>query len=210
MNLKVTISTVGAIIGIAGIEHGVGEVLQGNKSTEGIFIKSWPDSKLYEILNGEPAITILPNYYLAGVLTIIISILFILWIVFYVESINAKYNSLILITFSLGLLLVGGGMAPPIIGTLMSLFIGKIKPHSVTKQEKERTWLHRVWLGSYLFCGGSFLMLWPGLIIIGTAIELTDPIIVLTLIVGAFSSLLVTLVVATTLEKKSFSRLMAN
>ncbi|GAI04081.1 unnamed protein product [marine sediment metagenome] len=37
---KTTVSTFGAIIGIAGIEHGIGEILQGNMPPAGIVIES--------------------------------------------------------------------------------------------------------------------------------------------------------------------------
>lgn len=43
LNLRLTCSTIGAIIGIAGLEHGVGEVLQGNEAPKGLSIKSWPN-----------------------------------------------------------------------------------------------------------------------------------------------------------------------
>jgi hypothetical protein len=49
---RLTVSTFGAIAALAGIEHGIGEVLQGNKAPEGIMILSWPDSELFEILAG--------------------------------------------------------------------------------------------------------------------------------------------------------------
>lgn len=51
--LRVSVSTFGTILGIAGLEHGVGEILQGNVVPESIFIQSWPNEQLYEILIGE-------------------------------------------------------------------------------------------------------------------------------------------------------------
>lgn len=57
---KVTVSTFGLLAGLAGIEHGIGEILQGNVAPEGIVIASWPDSEAFRILAGEPAMTIVP------------------------------------------------------------------------------------------------------------------------------------------------------
>lgn len=50
---RVTVSTFGALAGLAGIEHGIGEVLQGNVAPDGVTISSWPDSEVFDILNGE-------------------------------------------------------------------------------------------------------------------------------------------------------------
>ena len=58
---RVMISTFGALVGLIGIEHGSGEVLQGNLAPSGIMILSWPESAFFHVLGGEPALTILPN-----------------------------------------------------------------------------------------------------------------------------------------------------
>lgn len=41
---KITVSIFGTIVGLMGIEHGIGEVLQGNVAPGGLFILSWPES----------------------------------------------------------------------------------------------------------------------------------------------------------------------
>jgi hypothetical protein len=53
---------------LAGIEHGVGEIVQGNRAPAGTMIESWPDSAPFEIVGGEPAMTIVPNLLLTGIL----------------------------------------------------------------------------------------------------------------------------------------------
>ena len=35
---KVTVSTFGALAGLAGLEHGIGETLQGNRAPDGVTI----------------------------------------------------------------------------------------------------------------------------------------------------------------------------
>ena len=37
--------TLGILAGIMEIEHGIGEVLEGYRPTDGVFILSWPDSQ---------------------------------------------------------------------------------------------------------------------------------------------------------------------
>ena len=68
-------SILGILAGIMGIEHGIGEVLEGNSPTESVFILSWPDSAFFEIMAGEPAMTMIPNYFVTGLLAIIFSCL---------------------------------------------------------------------------------------------------------------------------------------
>jgi len=53
---KVTVSTLGILMGVAGIEHGIGELLKGNVVSAGIMFPSWPDSAFLRIVGEEPAI----------------------------------------------------------------------------------------------------------------------------------------------------------
>jgi len=55
---RVTVSIIGAIVGLMGIEHGIGEALQGNIAPSGLVISSWPGSEFFRILAGEPAMTV--------------------------------------------------------------------------------------------------------------------------------------------------------
>jgi hypothetical protein len=74
---RATVSTFGALAGLAGIEHGIGEMLQGNKAPDGMMILSWPGSALFRILAGEPAMTIIPNFLVSGILAVLSSLIFI-------------------------------------------------------------------------------------------------------------------------------------
>ena len=58
---RVTVSTFGGLAGLAGIEHGIGEIWQGNVWPDGVVIQSWRGSPLFESLGGEPAMTLVPN-----------------------------------------------------------------------------------------------------------------------------------------------------
>jgi len=49
--IKVTVSTLGALMGLAGIEHGIGETLQGNIAPDGMMILSWPGSAFFLALS---------------------------------------------------------------------------------------------------------------------------------------------------------------
>lgn len=158
---RTTLSTFGAIVGVAGLEHGVGEILQGNVAPNGFVIESWPDVQAYEVLVGEPAMTIIPNLLLSGVLTIILSIILTIWAVMHIEK---KNGGRILILLSFILLLVGGGFGPPIIGFILGTAGTKMK--SPPDWKAGRAILARLW--PFLFVAGiiGYLSLWPGLVIL--------------------------------------------
>jgi len=58
---QITVTTFGIIMGLAGLEHGLGEILQGNATPPGIMFPSWPNSAFFSTLAGEPAMSIIPN-----------------------------------------------------------------------------------------------------------------------------------------------------
>jgi len=73
---RITVSTFGAIAGFSGIVHGMVEVLQGNTAPEEIVLLSWPESAFFRILNGEPAMSIVPNLLITGILAVLFSFIF--------------------------------------------------------------------------------------------------------------------------------------
>ena len=187
---RVTVSTYSIILAIAGIEHGIGEILQGNNLPSSIMIQSWPDSDLYEILNGEPAMTIIPNFVIAGILTIIVSLLLIIWAIKFIQT---KHGGTGVIFLSFLLLLVGGGLAGPLlIGITVSLASTRINSEFKWWREhvsvKIRTTLANTWIYSYIVSILFWFSLWPGLIIIGMFTKLEDPLIVILLSFPCFTS----------------------
>ncbi len=105
---KFNVATLGTIFGISGISHGFFEVLQGNVSTNSLFIfaigeaqKMWPHGN-------EPAFTLLPSFLLAGISSMIVGVAIILWSLAFVHR---KNGPTILLLFFITLLLVGGGVA---------------------------------------------------------------------------------------------------
>ncbi|MFX0183201.1 MAG: hypothetical protein ACFE95_09005 [Candidatus Hodarchaeota archaeon] len=190
---RVTVSTFGAILGIAGLEHGVGEILQGNKAPDSIFIQSWPNNQLYEILNGEPAMTIIPNYFLTGILAILTSTILIIWAIVFIEK---KYGGLIFILLSFLTMLVGGGLAGPIlIGIIVGIAGTRINSQFTWMNEhiSTRTFLSKIWKYSYIVSVSSWFSLWPGLIILGIFVSVIEPLIVILLILVSFFSMLLTI-----------------
>ena len=112
---RIVASVFGALAGLGGITHGIGEVLQGNVAPDGIWIYSWTQGPIATNMGGEPGMTIIPNLLVTGILTIIVSLITIIWAAAFVQR---KNGGRILIFLSVIMLLVGGGVGPPIIGIL--------------------------------------------------------------------------------------------
>ena len=107
----------GISAGIAGVEHGYFEILQGNTRPDSIMIASiGPPCIPEEVWNAcEPAMTIIPNFLITGILAVIIGLVILIWSVAYVQR---KRGGLVLILLSVALLLFGGGLFPPLIGII--------------------------------------------------------------------------------------------
>jgi hypothetical protein len=67
-------STFGVIVGLAGLEHGIGEISQGRTAPPGVLFKSWPDAETLQGMAGEPAMSLVPDLMLSGILTALLSL----------------------------------------------------------------------------------------------------------------------------------------
>jgi len=114
---RIVATAFGFIAGIAGLEHGYFEILQGSTRPLSLMFASMGSPCVPEkIWNAcEPAMTILPNFLITGILTIILGLLIMVWSTAFIQR---KNGGLILIMLSVALLLFGGGFFPPIIGLI--------------------------------------------------------------------------------------------
>jgi hypothetical protein len=192
---RVTASTFGALAGLAGIEHGVGEVLQGNTATGGIVILSWPGSEVLGILGGEPAMTLVPNLLATGILAILVSVAFLLWTTVFV---GRKHGGLGLILLSVALLLVGGGFGPPILGFIIGLAAARMN----TPLDRRRAYLPDgplrflagLWPWSFAAAVIAWLSLLPGTVLLDHFVVVSTPnLVVPVLAFSAFGLLLLTI-----------------
>jgi len=107
----------GILAGLAGLEHGYFEFIQGNIPAPSLVFPSMgPPCVPERIWNAcEPALTVLPNLMAAGILTLLLGLLIILWSVFFIQR---KHGGVVLILLSILLLLSGGGIFPPLFGII--------------------------------------------------------------------------------------------
>jgi hypothetical protein len=104
---RIIVATMGVLLGLASMNHGLFEILQGNKPTNGLIIQAIGDGQQMWSHGTEEAFTILPNFLLTGVMAMLISIAIIIWSVGFVHK---KRGSTIFILLFLLLFLVGGGI----------------------------------------------------------------------------------------------------
>lgn len=176
---RIFVSTFGAIWALAGIEHGIGEVLQGNAAPSGVMFPSWPDATFFRSLDGEPAMTIFPNLFITGILTLLFSLALLVWAIWFVQR---KHGGLVMIILSIAMLLVGGGIFPPILSILVGIVA--IRMHApaspgVHRWDGFRRFLANLWPWSYVACLIAWLSMFPGLAFIGYFFGVDNPTIIL-------------------------------
>ncbi len=111
---KTVAAWLGIVAGIGGLEHGYFEFLQGNTRPSGVAFPSWgPPCVPDEIWHAcEPAMSILPNFLLTGLLAMLLSLALIVWAGWFVQR---RHGGWVQMALSVLLLLFGGGFFPPII-----------------------------------------------------------------------------------------------
>jgi hypothetical protein len=127
--MRIVASVLGALVGFAGIEHGLFEVLQGNTRPSGFFIEAiGPDQRFWQS-GTERAVTIIPNFFITGILAMILGFIVMIWALKYIDR---KNGALILLLLSILLFLVGGGFAP--------IFMAILAVLAATRIRKPLTW----------------------------------------------------------------------
>ncbi len=137
--------------------------------------------------------TIIPNLLITGILAIFISTILLVWATLFVQR---KNGGLIMMLLSIAMLLVGGGIFPPILG----IIIGAVG----TNINSPLTWWHahlpmgfrrfagKLWIRSYVACIIAWLTMFPGLAFIGYFFRVNDPTLILVILFFALGTLLLT------------------
>jgi len=102
-------STLGVLVGLAGIEHGFFELLQGNVAPSDIMIDAIGPGQRFWEYGVERALTIIPNFFITGILAMAFGVLVTIWAGMFIDR---KYAAWVLMLLSIMLWLVGGGFAP--------------------------------------------------------------------------------------------------
>lgn len=103
-------SVLGVLLGISSIDHGLLEMLQGNRPTPGFLVKALGPGHSWAAWTqgSEPAFTLVHNFLLTGVLATSAGLLLIVWSL---RFIRGRGGAMPFLLFSAASFLVGGGLA---------------------------------------------------------------------------------------------------
>jgi len=122
----VIVSTLGVLLGLSSINHGLLECLQGNHSTPGHVVKALGPGYGWTVWTqgSEPAFTLVPNFLSTGLLASLIGLLMILWSL---RRIHTPHGPTLFLLLGVSSFLTGGGMAQVLLFTLNWLGATRIR-----------------------------------------------------------------------------------
>ncbi|HEX9117182.1 MAG TPA: hypothetical protein VGA61_14030 [Anaerolineae bacterium] len=114
---RMVASWFGVVAGVAGLEHGFLEILQGSARPAGLMFASMgAPCETEKAWNAcEPALSIVPNYLITGILACALGLIILVWASAFMPR---RRSGVMLILLSLTLLLFGGGVFPPLFGVI--------------------------------------------------------------------------------------------
>ncbi len=172
----------GVIVALSGAEHGVGEILQGSVRPSGVMVAAWPDSRFFRVEGGEPALVLIPDLRIAGVLTLVVCLTFALRAWYADRGPHGRGH---LIALAIVLLLAGGGFGPPLLGCAVAVLAGRLVRSAAPSADgsSRRRWLARSFPASFYAAIGAWLLVLPGLpildVLVGINEVLVGPVVVL-------------------------------
>jgi hypothetical protein len=131
---RIIVATIGVTLGIAGLDHGLFETLQGNTPTNGLIIQAIGETNRMWLHGTEEAFTIIPNFLITGILAIMVSLAIMIWSVGFVHT--KRGASVFGLLFVL-LFLVGGGIAAQVMFVPVTWAVA-------TRINQPLSWWHKV------------------------------------------------------------------
>jgi len=105
---RVTATTIGVFFGLfSGVNHGFFELLQGNTPTDGLVINAIGEAQRFWAEGTEPAFTIIPNFMVTGLASMIVGLAIVIWSIWFLPS---KHGRSVFLGLFILLFLVGGGI----------------------------------------------------------------------------------------------------
>lgn len=123
--ILLTTTLLGIYAGLIAIQHGIFEILQGSTAPDGLMFNAiGPPCQAEMVWHAcFPAMTLIPNLLVTGVVAVVIGTTLMLWALFFVQY---RYGGWILGILSILLLLVGGGFVPVFIGMAAAVTAGRL------------------------------------------------------------------------------------
>jgi hypothetical protein len=151
----------GAFAGFGGPEHGYFEILQGHAKPDSLIIAAiGPPCDPEKVWNlCEPAMTVIPSFLLTGILATVLGLITMIWAAAFVHK---KHGGIVLILLSIALLLVGGGLFPPMIGIIAGVVGTRINTPLTKQPGSALLLLAKLWpwplVAFFVWAFGQFLV----------------------------------------------------
>jgi hypothetical protein len=105
---RVIATSIGVFFGLfSGVNHGIFELLQGDKPTDGLVVNAIGEAQRFWVEGTEPAFTLIPNFMLTGIVSIIVGLAIAIWSIWFLPTKHGRAIFLGLFVLSF---LVGGGI----------------------------------------------------------------------------------------------------
>lgn len=180
----VTVRVLGLLAAINGIDHGIGAITQGPGAPPDAVYSSWAHVDAFDPLGGEPALTVIPDLLVSGLVSVLTAVALGVWVTL---CPTRRHSGPVILALALLLLLVGGGFGPPLLGFVVGLLAMRIGSTTSRPVGSVSRLISRLWpwpLAAAAFC---FLGLVPGTALLYVAGVDNDG-LVTALIVGAFTA----------------------
>lgn len=182
---RITVTALGLLSATVGVEHGLGAIEQGTDAPPGLVFRSWPDAAAFDALGGEPALTLVPNLLITGVLAVLTCVALGVWTLW---GAHHRLWGAGLVALSMLQLLCGGGFGPPIIGLVAGLLATRVGHTWATPGGRATDLAARLWPWPLVLAVSSFLMLVPGFQILFVLSGSVSPTLVGPVTLAAFAS----------------------
>jgi hypothetical protein len=158
---RVVASLLGAFAGFGGPEHGYFEILQGHVKPDSLIIAAigppCDPEKAWNLC--EPAMTVIPSFLVTGILATVLGLITMIWAAAFVHR---KHGGIVLILLSIALLLVGGGLVPPVIGIIAGVIGTRINAPLTRQATSVLRFLAKLWpwplVAFFVWASGQFLV----------------------------------------------------
>ncbi len=151
-------STMGVILGIAGLDHGLFETWQGNVPTPGLIIQAIGERQRLWTHGTEEAFSLVPNFLATGILAMLAALGVVIWSVVFLHK---KHGPTVFLLLCVLLFLVGGGIAQIVFFIPAWL--------AATRINQPLTWSRKLLANSF---GRGLAKVWPGALAAGSVLFL--------------------------------------